>query len=242
MIDFWTGRAGRLDQEDVVLADVVEDLARRCSRWRTRRPPTSPARRRGSGAILRGQLRVGVAACRGPASRPRRARSSRRRRSPAALPVCAVIVGAPSPRSVGGRPVRVILVDARAAPPSPARKTAMPATVSPSLRRMTMTPRAALLWRLTLLTSVRTTWPLGADEQQLLVRLVDELDRRHVAGLGALERDEPHALAAAVLGRNSRERDALAMAGLGEHEECPRRAGRRPCPRPGRPCGRGGCR
>ena len=44
----------------------------------------------------------------------------------------------------------------------------------------------------------------GADEEQLLVRLGDLLDRGDVAGLAALEGDEPDALAAAVLAPGTR--------------------------------------
>ena len=43
----------------------------------------------------------------------------------------------------------------------------------------------------------------GGDEEELLVLVGDLLDGGHVAGLAALQRDEAHALAAAVLARNS---------------------------------------
>src|SRR6185295_5107583 len=61
--------------------------------------------------------------------------------------------------------------------------------------------------------------PLGRDEDELLVHLGDLLDGRHDAGLAALERDEPHALAASMLDPELVDRDALAIAGLGEHEQ-----------------------
>ena len=59
----------------------------------------------------------------------------------------------------------------------------------------------------------------GADEEQLLVLLGDLLDRGDVAGLAALEADEADALAAAVLAPELGQRHALAVAGLGQHEQ-----------------------
>ncbi len=60
---------------------------------------------------------------------------------------------------------------------------------------------------------------LRGDEEELLVRLGDELDGSHGSGLGALERDEPDALGAAVHGPEVAQRHALAVAGLGQHED-----------------------
>ena len=63
----------------------------------------------------------------------------------------------------------------------------------------------------------------GADEEQLLVLLGDLLDGGHVAGLLALQRDQPDALAAAVHRPELRQRHALAVAGLGQDEQVGRR-------------------
>ena len=80
------------------------------------------------------------------------------------------------------------------------------------------------------LVSVRIDLAAGADEEQLLVLLGDLLDGGHVAGLAALERDEPDALAAAVLapelGRAARACRSRSRSGRAGR----RRAGRRSCP------------
>src|SRR4051812_19839129 len=59
----------------------------------------------------------------------------------------------------------------------------------------------------------------GADEQKLFVVLVHELDRSYPPGLGALDRDERHALSAAVLPAEFRGGNALAVAGLRQDED-----------------------
>ena len=59
----------------------------------------------------------------------------------------------------------------------------------------------------------------GADEQELLVLLGDLLDGGQVPGLAALEADQTDTLAAAVLAPELRQCHALAVPGLGQHEQ-----------------------
>src|SRR6185369_16703600 len=59
----------------------------------------------------------------------------------------------------------------------------------------------------------------GADQEELLVLLRDLLDGRDVAGLLALEADQADALRTAVHRPELRERDPLAVARLGQHQQ-----------------------
>ena len=233
MIDFWTGRAGRLDEVDVLLADVVQDLDEDVLVGELEDlAPTELTSQ--VAADLAREVRVGVAGVEASTPRPAARRRPYRRRSrgrplpPSPSRHLMFRPGCPRP---SGAPLSSI---ARCSA-SPARKTAMPATASPSLRRMTMTPRALLPYRLIALDVGAHDLAAGADEQQLLVRLGDQLDRGHVAGLGALERDEPDALAAAVLGPELRRAGRACRSRSRSARGCRPRAARRPCPRPGRP-------
>ena len=209
MIDWFTGRQVGWIEEDVLLADVVQDLhedvlvgeredlrlaeghaevaadlARRGPGWRSR------CRRRTSRSTR--------------APPPRRTPSCERRIAPGARPrLGAVIVAHASPlrqpfAEGGDADHPIALVEAHRDDAARTRRVAVD--------RVRLRPHDLAG---------------GADEEQLIVGLGHLLDGGDTPRLAPLERDEHHALPATVLAPELGQRDTLAVARLGQDQEVP---------------------
>ena len=174
MIDWFTGLRGGLDDEHVLLADVVQDAGRRCSRSRTGRPRPGPARCRGSGRSsgpapgwrCRGRSRTG------PRTRPPPVRRTRRvtRRSPPSGPPRPVASGS----SLSPMPARSA---------SPGRNAAIaddPVALGQAHDDHAARARRVAVDRVRL---GPDDLAAGRDQDELLVALGDLLDGRDDAGL-----------------------------------------------------------